>query len=60
MALEWIDYVRKLDNVLQEALKACAKNSMQKFYTVLHGSGTIGPSPLIEIKIDLEGSKVHL
>lgn len=58
MQLEWVEYIRKLDNLLQEALRACAKNTVQSLFNRLHGDGTMGPSPLILIDIDLKNGKV--
>lgn len=58
MADEWLEYIRKFDNLLQEAFCLCARNSMQMLYNKLHGDGTFGPSPFIEIDIDLKDSKV--
>lgn len=58
MANQWVEYIRKLDNLILEALRACAKNSMQSFYNTLHGDGTMGPSPLLSIDIDLKENKV--
>lgn len=57
MAYEWLEYIRKFDNLIQEALRACVKNSLSTFYQTLHGDGRMGPSPLIHIDIDLKDEK---
>lgn len=58
MSTEWLEYIRKLDSLLLEALKACAKHSLQNVYNALHGDGSIGPSPIINVFLDLSDSKV--
>lgn len=60
MGSEWIEYVRKFDSLVQEALRTCIKNSITTFYNTLHGDGTMGPSPLIAIDIDLSGRTVFI
>lgn len=58
MANEWLEYIRKFDNLLQEAFCSCARNAMQTLFNKLHGDGTLGPIPLIEIDINLSDGKV--
>lgn len=58
MTKEWLDYIKKIDNIILEALQACVKHSLQTMYDRLHGDGTMGPRPLIEIDIDLKNGKV--
>lgn len=58
MKKEWFDYIKKIDSLIEEALRACAKHSLLTIFNRLHGDGTMGPSPLIELNIDLENGKV--
>lgn len=53
MAHEWLDYIRKFDNLVEEALRCCVRNSLQTIFNVLHGDGTMGPSPLLLTDVDL-------
>lgn len=58
MATDWLEYIRKMDSLLLEALKTCAKHSLTNLYDALHGDGNIGPSPFINLYLDLRDSKV--
>lgn len=60
MANEWLDYIKKLDALVLEALRACARNSLQNVFNTLHGDGNLGPTPLINIYLDLNETKVLL
>lgn len=59
MAHEWLEYIRKFDNLVEEALRYCVKNSLQTLINVLHGDGTMGPSPLLIVDIDLHEDQVY-
>ncbi|XP_037045747.1 dynein heavy chain 2, axonemal [Bradysia coprophila] len=59
IAEEWIDYISKLDRLIEEALCNCAQNSLSNVYDALHGSGTIEPLRLIRLDLDLQGNKLH-
>lgn len=58
MAKEWYDYIVKFDSMMQEALVMCAKNSLQSIYSALHGDGSVGPSPILSMTVDIEDKKV--
>lgn len=58
MAHEWLEYIRKFDNLVEEALRCCVKNSLQTLFNVLHGDGPLGPSPLLMIDLDLHEDQV--
>lgn len=58
IAEEWMDYITKLDRLIEEALGNCAKNSFSTLYDRVHGSGTIEPSPLVRLNLDLRANKV--
>lgn len=58
MTKEWLAYIQRFDDLIQEALKSCAKNSLQTIFTSLHGNGSMGPTPLIKMDIDLSNNKV--
>lgn len=58
MANDWLEYIRKLDRLVQDALKLCARNSMQGLFNALHGDGNLGPSPLLRVKVDLADGKI--
>lgn len=60
IAEEWMDYITKLDRLIEEALCNCAKNSLSNVYNTLHGSGTIEPLRLVRLELDLNGNKVRL
>lgn len=60
MAHEWLEYIRKFDNLVEEALRCCVNNSLQTLFNVLHGDGTLGPSPLLVIDVDLHENQVCL
>lgn len=55
-----MDYITKLDRLIEEALCNCAKNSFANVYDTLHGSGTIEPLRLIRLELDLNGNKVRI
>lgn len=59
MATDWVEYIRKMDSLLLEALKSCAKHSLNNVFNALHGDGNMGPSPLINVFLDLSDSKVY-
>lgn len=58
MANDWVEYIRKMDLMLLEALKLCAKHSLTNVYNALHGDGNMGPSPLVNVLMDLNDTKV--
>lgn len=58
MANEWLEYIRKMDRLVQDALKLCARNSMQRLYNALHGDGNLGPAPLLRVDVDLADAKI--
>lgn len=58
MPNEWINYMHKFDDLMQDALLACSKNSLQQMLIALHGDGTMGPSNLLKVDIDLKNNKV--
>jgi len=58
MDVEWLEYIRKFDSLLEQALRICSRNSLYLIYISLHGDGGTGPSPLIETEIDLVDNKV--
>lgn len=60
IAEEWMEYITKLDRLIEEALCNCAKNSLSNVYDTLHGSGTIEPLRLIRLELDLNGNKVRI
>lgn len=59
MPNEWISYMHKFDDLMQDALLACSKNSLQNMFSALHGDGTMGPSNLLKVDIDLKNNKVR-
>lgn len=60
MAPDWLEYITKLDALVLEALKACARNSLQNVYNFLHGDCNMGPTPTINIFLDLTDGKVTI
>lgn len=60
IAEEWMEYITKLDRLIEEALCNCAKNSYKNVYDTLHGSGTIEPLRLIRLELDLNGNRVRV
>lgn len=58
MPNEWISYMHKFDDLMEDALLACSKNSLQHMFVALHGDGTMGPSNLLKVDIDLKNNKV--
>lgn len=58
MPNEWISYMHKFDDLMEDALLACSKNSLQHMFAALHGDGTMGPSNLLKVDIDLKNNKV--
>lgn len=59
MTEEWVEYIKKFDSLIQEALRTCAKNTLQKLYKSLHGDGSIGPTSILEIEINLINNKIE-
>lgn len=54
---EWELYVRRIDMMLQEAFKLCARHTIHSVYETLHGGGgNIGPAPLLCVNIDLSSA----
>lgn len=59
MVEHWIAYVKKFDQLVEEALKICVKNSLNIMLNTLRG-GTLGPSPLIKLQVTLKDNRVYL
>lgn len=60
MVDQWVKYVHNFDILMEEALKVCARNSLQAIYEALHGDGSSPPSPVIKLSINLTHNRVHL
>lgn len=58
MVHEWLAYIDRLDNLLERAVTMCVKNTLQKLYESLHGEGTMGPTPIFKLEIDLSGNQL--
>ncbi|XP_052739543.1 dynein axonemal heavy chain 2 [Bicyclus anynana] len=53
MAEYWIKYVKRFDQLLEDALRLAIKATMQNMYKAVHGDGTMAPSPLITMNLYL-------
>lgn len=58
MVQEWLAYIDRLDNLLERAVIMCVKNTLQKLYKSLHGEGTMGPTPIFKLEINLSGNQL--
>lgn len=60
MADQWLGYVHNFDILMQEALKVCVRNSLQRMFEALHGDGTTTPSPILKLFANLRYNRVKL
>lgn len=60
MVDQWVRYVHNFDILMEEALKVCARNSLQVLYEALHGDGSSPPSPVIKLNVNLTNNRVLL
>lgn len=58
MADQWLAYVKNFDTLMQEALKVCVRNSLQRMFEALHGDGTTTPSPILKLFANLKHNRV--
>lgn len=58
MVDEWLKYVQRFDLMVQEALHLCGRQSLLKLFNALHGDDTLGPSPLLNVTVDLVNGKL--
>lgn len=58
MVQEWIAYIDRLDKLLEKAVKMCVVNTLETIYKSLHGDGSMAPSPIFKLEIDLINNKL--
>ncbi|KAF5292010.1 hypothetical protein FQA39_LY14127 [Lamprigera yunnana] len=59
VAEHWVKFIRNYDNVVEEALRICVKNSMQIMYEALHGDGSTLPSPILKLEANLKHNRIN-
>ncbi|XP_063222941.1 dynein axonemal heavy chain 2 isoform X2 [Bacillus rossius redtenbacheri] len=58
MGVHWANYVRKVDVVVDEALKLCTRSSLQVMLDKLNRGGSGDSSPLLDISVLLSDNKI--
>lgn len=53
----WIEFVQRIDSLLQESLLACIESSLDKFAYLMTGSGSFRSEPIINFDVKVEDKK---
>lgn len=56
----WDRYIRKFDELVEQALRISIKNSLDTAKSALHGDASTGPNPLLKVSADLKNNRVSL
>jgi hypothetical protein len=56
----WIDYIRKIDKLIENALVICTKRSLEKILLMIGGNNRIRPEPILQVLLDLTGTAVSI
>lgn len=59
MRPEWKEYVRRFDNMMELALLTSVRNSLRNIYLPIHGDGTMGPTPIILMFVNIEKKQLE-
>lgn len=54
----WDKYIRKFDELVEQALRISIKNSLDNAKSALHGDVSTGPNPLLKVSADLRNNRV--
>lgn len=60
MAEQWVKYINNFDYLIEEALKIACRKSMSTMLKALSGEAGTGPDPMLNLRLDLIGTKVNI
>lgn len=49
-----------MDKLIEEAIRICARNSLQSVYSTLHGNGVLNPNALFHVVLDIKETSVRI